>query len=529
MYINRFFRFFLISCILAGCADLSQKTDNWSDQYGTFVAEEPTPINYGAVKPDDETHNLAVLLPLSGNNAATGRAIRTSVEMAILEKSPTNLTASFFDTARGDINETISTALSSNPDAIVGPLFSDNVKLLRSEKPSETPVISFTSDASAVGDGVYTMALMPTNSVETIVREIHTDGAKNFIIIAPNTKSGRMMAGTALTTAKQYDLPPIGVFYYNEKDSESIKNMTIAASMNNARTAANTRARQVLSDIMINEQLTAIEKSNLDYQLDKLSKIETLGRVPYDAILFLGNSDDTITIASFLRYYNVSARDAKFYGTALWDGASDISSDYTMSGAKFAVLPPMGENFVALYQQISGDTPNRLSSFGYDGVNMAINMIYSGQDYEQFLSSPNGYMGTDGLLRLNPNGTSERALRIMALDGSGTPREIKSSATSFTTPLYIVNQQDVSDAEPMDLESDGIDPDNYIQIPSRLQSKYNSDIIGANSGEKKSIQKSKIVAILGANDETTITSTDYVPVKQESVNRTLIDSVEIEE
>ncbi len=507
---------------------MAQKSNDWTGQYGSFVEDEPMPINYGAVSSDGVARNIAVLLPLSGDNAAAGRAVRTSVEMAILEKNPSGLTASFYDTAKGDISETINTVISTNPDAIIGPMFSKNVRMLRDEKSSELPVLSFTSDAESLGDGAMTMALMPINSVETIVREIANDGAKNFIVIAPNTASGRMMAGAAQGAAQHYDLPMVGLFYYNENDSESIKDMTIAASMNKARVAANTRARQVLSDIMVNEQLSAVEKSSIEYQLDKLSKMETLGRVPYDAILFLGNGNDTLTVSSFLRYYDVGSRDVRFYGTALWDGATEILSDYTMSGAKFAVLPGMNENFVALYQQMSGMAPNRLSSFGYDAANMAINMIYSGKTGSQYLLATNGYVGMDGMFRLMPNGESQRGLRIMALDGSGAPREIKSAPTTFAAPLYSIEQGEVSDADAMELETDGIDPDNYIQIPVRLQSKYSSDIIGANQAEAKSVQKSKIVAIV-AQDDNTITNSDFVPVKQESVNRTFIDSVEIEE
>ena len=75
----------------------------------------------------------------------------------------------------------------------------------------------------------------------------------------------------------------------------------------------------------------------IEQQLEKISRTETLGEIPYDAVLFLGNGEDAKTLASFLRYYGVGACDVAFYGTTLWHG-SDIASDFTLSGAKYATL-----------------------------------------------------------------------------------------------------------------------------------------------------------------------------------------------
>lgn len=531
MYINRFFGFCLIGALLAGCATTPNKTDtshDWSAEYGTYTTGEPIAMQYGTYTADDnDTHKIAVMLPTSGSRAGIGKQIRTSIETAILQSGQKNLSVDFYDTSE-NITDTINTALASNPEVIIGPLFANNARILRESKPENIPVLSFTSDATAVGNGVMTMNLMPTNGVESIVREMQSDGAGKFIIIAPNTESGRLMAGTAKNAASIYDLTLSGIFYYTEKDSDSIKNTIISASMHNARTAAHTRARQVLSDILINERLTAIEKSNLNYQLDKLSKTDTLGGVPYDAILFLGNGDDTQSLVSFLRYYNVGARDAKLYGTTMWDG-SDVAYDFTMSGAKFATLPQTNENFANLYEQMSGNKPNRLASIGYDAANMAIGMIYSDKSNAAYLLDPSGYMGTDGLFRLKPTGESERALCIVELDGSGTPRVVKSAATNFMTPLYNIEQRHITPADAMELQSDGIDPDDYIKIPERLQNKYRSKTIGANHAYTPTVQKSEIIAILPEDDSTPIETAEYTPVKLESITRTYIDSVEIEE
>ena len=529
MYINRIFTYLISVFVLTGCAGKLTQDANWSVSDDTVVGR-PSNLEHGPFSNmygtfTDDAHNIAVLLPLSGTSASAGKTIRTSVEIAVLENSAQNLSVSFYDTA-SDAKTSIDTALASNPDVIIGPLFAKDAYDLRKSKPSETPAISFTSDATAVGDGVLSVALMPNNGVEEIVKQIKSDDIKKFIIIAPDTKSGHLMASTAKSAAQIYEMPLIGIFFYTEKDSDSIKNAAMSASMYNARTTAHTRARQVISDVLTGETLTPIEKSNLNTQLEKLEKTETVGNVPYDGILFLGNGEDTKALASFLRYYNVGARDAAFYGTTMWDG-SDIASDYTLSGAKYATMPQTKPEFTALYEQVSGTTPNRLSSFGYDATNMAINMLASNKSKSAYLLDPSGYIGTDGLFRLKPNGDNERALRIMQLNGSGTPTEIRPAPTSFMIPLYNIEQKRIEPANAMDMETSGIDPDDYIRLPERLRDKYRSKTIGANTKQESTPIPTNIVTI--ESDNTSIKSSEFKPVKLESVKRTYIEEYEIEE
>ena len=356
MHMNRIFKFLAV-LFIAGCASDTAPKIDWFNEYGTLETGSPIQMQYGSpdMQPGTPTdnllgapvHRMAVMLPLTGNAAQTGRAIRTGIEAAVLQSAPQNLSVAFYDTA-SDMATTIEDVLTTNPEIIIGPVFAADAHTLRDTKPGALPVLSFTSNATALGKGVMTMALMPTNSTEAIVQEMSKDGITGFIIMAPDSESGHLMSGAARAAATLYNIPVAGIFYYTENNSESIKNTALNASMNAARAAANTRAREILSDILTTERLTALEKSSLNIQLERMSKMDVIGTLPYDAVLFLGNGDDTENLASFLRYYGVGTSDARFYGTALWDG-SDIVNDFTMMGAKYATLPPVPQSFTNLY------------------------------------------------------------------------------------------------------------------------------------------------------------------------------------
>ena len=534
MHMNNFLKFLGLIGLLASCATTTPDGDTWSDGYDITTVGKPTAIQYGrpmdmygTLESDDEPHRIAVLLPTSGKNAEIGKTIQTSVTTAVLEHNNKNISVSFFDTAASP-NDAINSALATNPEIIIGPVFANNARALRDIKPLDIPALSFTSDATAVGGGVMTMALMPTNSVETIVSQMPSDNVKSFIIIAPNGTSGKLMAGTAKRAAEIYNVPLSGLFYYNSGDATSIKDTAKSASMNAARATANTRAREILSDILTNERLSALEYSNINMQLEKISRTDTLGPVPYNAILFLGNADDTKKLASFMRYFGISSRDAKLYGTALWDG-TDIASDITMTGAKYATLPESNETFAATYQVVTGNAPSRLATFGYDATNMAIGMIKSNKSNASYLLDPSGYIGTDGIIRIKPTGDNERALRIVKLNGDGTTTETIPAPTNFIKPIYNIEQRHITPADAIELQSDGINPNDYIRIPERLTDKYSSKTYGKNKTAAPVISPTNVVTVVPSNDNTTITSSEYQPVKLESVTKKYIDEVEIEE
>lgn len=522
MHIKTIFKLLALGGLLAGCG--GNMGGRWSiDQ--TTATGAPATLMYGKYE-GPNSHRMAVLLPASGDMAITGQMIRSSVEMAVLESGAENLDVSFFDSARGA--DAIDDALRSNPEIIVGPLFANDARMVREMKSSGLPVLSFTSDATAVGDGVMTVALMPTNSVEAIVKEMQVDKIAHFIVIAPDTESGHLLAGATQSAGNMYNVSLVGAFFYNEKDADSIKSATQNASMNVARTAAHTRAREILSDVLTNESLTSIERSSLTRQLDKLSKTDVIGDLPYDAVLYLGTGDDTKSLASFMRYFGVGVRDARFYGTAMWDG-SDVASDITMSGAKYAALPETSETFVRSYEHVTGTKPNRLASFGYDATNMAIGMMYSDKSNAAYLLDPSGYTGTDGVIRLRPTGDSERALRVMELDGTGGTKVVRESVTDFLTPLYNIEQRHISPINEMPLQTRGINPIDYIEIPERVRGKYKSKTYGANMTMQSNARLVDIVTVLPEDDSTPIVSEDYKPVKLAPVSRTYIDSIEVEE
>ena len=535
MHMNKFL--VLLGVLLAGCGG------NNITRTAEIGTSAPTDIQasylystsvYGSDN-NGPYANVAVLLPMSGDAKTTGFDIKTSVETAFLRRPKQNIKVAFFDLSgdKSHRRDVIYSALGMNPDVIIGPLFAEDAAMLNDMKSEKIPAISFTSDVNALGDNLVTTNLIPTQSIETIVRQMQKDGATSMIVLAPNDNSGKQMAAVADRVSSAYNMPIRGLFYYLPGNSYSIKDVSMRASMYNARNAANTRAREVLSDILAKESLSPQDKQSLRNQLEKISRTETLGDLPYDAILFLGNGEDSKTLASFLRYYGVSNRDAAFYGTTLWHGSSDIASDLTMSGAKYATLPEISDNFVSLYNMMGGKDPDYLAAFGYDAANLALGMLFSQQNQSAYLYDPSGYIGTTGAFRLQPSGESERALRIMELNNSGKAVTIADAPVNFLTPLYNVRVTRMREVSEQDLYTRGVNPGDYIDIPYELRrkSEYRTNTIGANySGELEPEQKPyPHVQIIDSEPKEVVSDPEFETAKPEAISRSYIDVVEIEE
>jgi hypothetical protein len=81
----------------------------------------------------------------------------------------------------------------------------------------------------------------------------------------------------------------------------------------------------------------------------------------------------------------------------------------------------------------------------------------------------------------------------------------------------------------MEMESDGIDPDDYIRLPERLREKYNNKSIGANAKKKITPLTKNVTKVDTTSVTENITPTEFESAKPEAITRTLIDEYEINE
>ncbi|MDR1696952.1 MAG: penicillin-binding protein activator [Rickettsiales bacterium] len=464
--------------------------------------------------PMSSDKSVGVILPMSGENAGVGNSIKSAIEIAFVQKNA-GVSAKFYDIA--DMSE----MLVAEHDFVLGPVFANNAAAVRDAKSARVPAISFSSNAASLGRGMYSVALMPGQSVDAIVSFMPSDGRTSVMIFAPNNDSGFVMANAAVRAVSAAGLRAAGLYYYTPADMDSIKAAAQTATSYDARVAANTRAREVLSDAILKGRVAGAERNRAVAQLEKLNKADTIGDVGFDAALFLGGPADSKSIASFLRYFDAPTRRVKFYGTAQWDDAA-MYSEMSFAGAAYSAMPATAAGFAGIYEQAAGVAPTRLASMGYDAAGIAIDAL-SRADASVWLENPSGWRGLDGVLRFNADGTATRALAVWILDGSGVPKLAMPAVPDFVHSAPAHTAADNTRPRAFD-NQDPVLLRDLIRLPANVLGRY--DLRNPKTENREPKSGIDEVQILPESDTETIPGdAGFTPVVHDAVEKKLVDEV----
>src|SRR5690606_24883287 len=181
---------------------------------GPAPAPSPTP-SADELPTDTARHRVALLVPLSGDNAAVGRSIANATTMALLDTNAENLRITTYDTATG-AGTAAANAIRDGNKLILGPLLREDVSsVLARARPADVPLITFSNDTSVAAPDVFVMGHVPEQSVTRTVAYASQQGARRFAALVPNGDYGRRTSealsravagiGGTVTRVENYD------------------------------------------------------------------------------------------------------------------------------------------------------------------------------------------------------------------------------------------------------------------------------------------------------------------------------------
>jgi branched-chain amino acid transport system substrate-binding protein len=323
---------------------------------------------------------IGMLLPFTNGSPSTralAAGLMKAAELALFEAKSSDLLLISAD--EGSTPTQAASAarslLAQGAEVIVGPLFAQSVTAVAPiARDHAVPVISFSTDRTVAGDGVYLLSFQPETEVHRIVSYAAAQGHVNFAALVPNTA-------------------------YGARVSDAFKDYVKAA----------------------NGQVTGVEKF-----IPASDGISTAARAVAqskpDAILIAQGGTLLSEIGPTLATDGASNAKVKFLGTGLWDDSS-IAKEPMLSGGWFAAPSHEGQrSFDAKYKSAFGSTPPQLGSLAYDAVSL-VALLASGTPYHRFtpqaLTDPNGFAGVSGIFRFNPDGTSDRGLAVFDVEPTG--------------------------------------------------------------------------------------------------------------
>ena len=340
------------------------------------AAPAPAPgqrIGTGSVK-------VALIVPLTGQGAAVGAALRNAAELAYDDFQKPDLQILVKDD-RGSpegAREAAQGALAEGAEIVLGPLFAANVQAAGAlARGAGKPVVAFSTDAGVAARGVYLISFLPQSEVDRIVEEATAAGRRSFAALIPETTYGNAVEAQ-----------------FRE-----------AVARRGAR-------------------LVAMERypaGNPGPAVERLRAVVTGTSAPADALFLPDTPDGLSAVAPALTKAGFSPGRVRPMGLALWNDPR-VLSQAAFQGGWFAAPDTAGfSGFAQRYQARFGAAPPRAASLGYDAVSLTAALVrqYGTQRFaDATLTSPAGFSGLEGTFRFRPDGLSERTLAVYEVRGN---------------------------------------------------------------------------------------------------------------
>ncbi len=294
-------------------------------------------------------------------------------------------------------------ALADGAEIILGPLFSESVAAAAAvTRAADVPMIAFSSDLEAGGDGVYLLSFPPEVEVARVTEYAMAQEMTRFGVLAPLSVYGdRVSASFAEEVFARG-----GVIVHEERYEQEPDAMLAPAK----------RLAQYSREIIPVEQ-------RHDYDPNSAQPVEAGYTQGYQAVLMPEQGTLLRALAPLLPYYNVDINQVKLLGVSSWNNPR-LTREPALRGGWFAAPDPeITRNFENRFAGAFGSPPPRLASLAYDATLLSARLAANGRRRNRFeqdaITDPNGYFGADGLFRLNADGSVERGLAILEIQPGG--------------------------------------------------------------------------------------------------------------
>lgn len=330
--------------------------------------------NILSAPPSGQTVKVALLVPLSGRNAALGQGLLNAAQMALFDIGFENFELLPHDTG-GSAQGAAAAAqdvIAQGAQLILGPVFAEEVRAVKpAARTAGINVIAFSTDHGLADNNTFIMGFLPFDQVERIVNYAAAHNLKRIALITPASDYGRTVASAYQTAASRAGI--------------------------------------------VTSQAISVQPENPDVEMLRRFAASGAG---FDAVFMPFGGKSAVGVGSALIEGGLPPSVFRL-GTGLMDDPV-LAGRGELSGALFAAPAPAARApFEQRYSQTYGAGPPRLSTLAYDATALAIVLSQKGRRESGALfdraaiMNPNGFAGLDGIFRFRQNGMAERGLAML--------------------------------------------------------------------------------------------------------------------
>ena len=383
------------------------------------------PISFGRAR-------VALLLPLSGANAALGQSLLNAAELALFLSESKNLELLPRDTeGPGGAAAAASSALADGAELILGPIFASAVsEVAPIARVRNVPVVSFSNDGTVAGNGVFVAGFTPENQIDRVVSFARSRGAQKFAALVPDSPYGTRTVEALRQSVATFGGSVTRVARYASTDTQELSPVIRQLADFDSRRGA-LRANR--------EALAAKNDEASKAALRRLEGIETAGDPQFDALLIPEGGSRLRAIAPQLSLFDIDTRRVRTLGSFDWNDPL-TETEPALNGGWYPTPPPESRaQFEGAYQKAFNASPPRIASIAFDTTLLAAALTRTdpGPGQHRFaverLMQSNGFAGADGIFRLKPDCIAERGLAVIEVHLRAS-RIVGPALTSFDQP-----------------------------------------------------------------------------------------------
>ncbi|WP_353216466.1 penicillin-binding protein activator [Sandarakinorhabdus sp.] len=379
--------------LVAACAPVRKPPPVLPPPPPPVVTQAPRP----AVLPAARLNKVALLVPLSGANAALGETIANAAALAMTDLGKPQLQLVTYDSAVG-AGEAAAKAITDGAGLILGPLLGSDVPAVSAAVAGRpVPILSFSNDAGVAGGDVFVMGFQPGQAISRVIAYARSRGVERFAALVPQGAYGQRAQLAFVKAVNDAGGRSTAVVSYG-RDPEKL----VAA------------ARQVTNH---DARLRASGKPVIRADGTVARVAGALAPVPFQALMIADSGSAAVRLLPPLARFGAVPGQMVILGTELWNNEPGLARIPALKGAIYATVSDARFNQLAVrYRQKHGGNPSRLASLGYDAVLLANSLAARwplGQAFPRSaLLARDGFSGIDGAFRFTAAGVAERALEV---------------------------------------------------------------------------------------------------------------------
>ena len=215
--------------------------------------------------------NIAVLMPITGENGKLGQRLATMIEAGLNDALEGNIKVITYDIAEKERLPGIAAKLKARGTKLVlGPIFSANTQeIVQLMQPDALTTITLSNNPALASQNVFVFGHTPMKQTQRVVGYMLDKGYKDFIVLLPANKYAREVTSVISNMVQEKGSQLVGSEFYSEKqESIDVAIQNIISIVDNINESEDSHMKPVIyiSDdtYVMKDLMNTLKKHNLD-------------------------------------------------------------------------------------------------------------------------------------------------------------------------------------------------------------------------------------------------------------------------